>query len=429
MKLKDILPPFFIGIIASILIFFKFNQIPSQLAFDEIEFTKIALSLDHNAYTPYVSTAYGHSTLYFYIILASFKLFGVSSFALRLPSAVFGIASVLLFYFILKKTAKNPNIALFGALVLATQRWFYTFARYSFEATFLTMLELTSLLFIVSFLHSKRNTRTLVLAALFSGMAFLSYQPGRIFFLLPLLFLFSTRRFREIGVFLATFLVVISPLVLYFTNHVDYRVHQLSILNDRSLNPIQKGEQIGENLKRNVLQLYINQGDINGRHNYPGKVALNPIIALLMTVGLYAAYLKRRDLNNQFFFIYAVLSIAPSLLVHSVENPNMLRVFTLLIPISYFAAIGALYLFTKMRVKKTSMYLGISVLLLIAAVYDARTYFTFQKAVFKQSFEVTCPLPKVLMFHPNNLAEIPIYCRNRSSNEKVTIPQWQKFLK
>src|SRR3989344_3777264 len=89
-------------IISFTLIFFNFNLIPKNISFDEIAFTRLALSLNNSNYIPYSELATGHSTLYFYIILLSFKIFGVSNFALRLPSAIFGILSILVFFVLLK---------------------------------------------------------------------------------------------------------------------------------------------------------------------------------------------------------------------------------------------------------------------------------------------------------------------------------------
>jgi len=92
-------------------IFFRFNSVPSTTTFDEIEFAKLALSLFNVPYTPYSSFATGHATLYFYILLFSLKIFGISTFALRLPSALFGLASVIIFYFVLKKSIQKSTFS------------------------------------------------------------------------------------------------------------------------------------------------------------------------------------------------------------------------------------------------------------------------------------------------------------------------------
>src|SRR5690349_4262419 len=101
--LTDILKNKWVGltlvILAAVcLIFYKFTQIPGNISFDELEFAQLALSLSHHAYIPYSPLATGHSTLYFYIILLSFKIFGVNTFSLRLPAALFGVLGAVLFY-------------------------------------------------------------------------------------------------------------------------------------------------------------------------------------------------------------------------------------------------------------------------------------------------------------------------------------------
>ena len=115
-------------IISLLLIFYQFNQIPKNLSYDEVEFARLALHLDKVPYTPYSPLATGHSTLYFYIILFSFKLFGITSFALRIPSAVFGFLNVFLVYAIMKKIFNDKNdsfIPFLLAFVFVTLRWYF----------------------------------------------------------------------------------------------------------------------------------------------------------------------------------------------------------------------------------------------------------------------------------------------------------------
>ena len=90
-NLKRWLFPLLIVLIAGGIIFYQFPNLPKQLALDEVEFAKLALSLDGKPFSPYNTMATGHSTLYFYVILLSLKLFGVTSFALRLPSVIAGV--------------------------------------------------------------------------------------------------------------------------------------------------------------------------------------------------------------------------------------------------------------------------------------------------------------------------------------------------
>src|SRR3989344_154584 len=187
-------------LVSSFIIFFQFNQVPKKLSWDEVEFARLALDLEDKPYTPYSQLATGHSTLYFYIILGSIKIFGLNNFALMFPSALFGILNILLFYLITRlvfaKIKYFPKqlihlsfFPVFLSLILVSSRWYFNFARFSFEATFLLFTEQASIYFFLKFFESHKKLNLLVFSAFFTGLAFLSYYPGRIFFLLPLCFL------------------------------------------------------------------------------------------------------------------------------------------------------------------------------------------------------------------------------------------------
>jgi len=60
--------------------------------------------------------------------------FGLNEFAIRFPSAFFGILTVLLSYFLTKKLFEKENIALLTAFFLAISPWHLQFSRGAFEA-------------------------------------------------------------------------------------------------------------------------------------------------------------------------------------------------------------------------------------------------------------------------------------------------------
>ncbi|KXK12257.1 MAG: hypothetical protein UZ22_OP11002000056 [Microgenomates bacterium OLB23] len=67
-------------LLASLLIFFQYQELPKGLANDEVDFIHLARNLDGAPYVAYTPEATGHATLYFYVILFFFKLFGVTQF-------------------------------------------------------------------------------------------------------------------------------------------------------------------------------------------------------------------------------------------------------------------------------------------------------------------------------------------------------------
>lgn len=400
--MKKILPFVILILISALLIFYRFSTIPKNLSFDEVEFTKLALSLDKKPYIPYSQLATGHSTLYFYKILGSLKTFGINTFALRFPSAVFGILSILLFYLIIKKIFKQQLLSFLLALTLLSSHWFINFTRFSFEATFLLFLELVSIYFLLRFDDDPRSSLYLTLSGVFAGLSFLSYTPGRIFFLLPLGFLFINKKMlRDFLVFLIPFIIIITPLTSYLLTNKDTRIDQQFFLNNHEMPVQEKLAGLWQNISSTALMFNV-KGDVNGRHNYPNKPALNPILGILFIVGLAIAIKKWKDNNNKLFLFYFSLSLLPALMTYSWENPNMLRTYTSLPSIVYFVGLSVITLnsfFSKIIKIKKPKHLVLNILffiLIFSGIYEIRTYFKYQSTVFNQAFEIKLPLEKAI---------------------------------
>ena len=402
---------------AFILIFYKFNYAPKNLCFDEVEFAKLALFLDRNSYIPYSSLATGHSTLYFYILLFSFKIFGLNNFALRLPAALFGVVNPLMFYFIIQKIfdknnsliLKSSNIyqlpitnylPLILSLIFLTSRWYFNFARFAFEVTFLLFLELVSIYFLLKYLKEKK-TFSLILTLLFAGLAFNSYTPCRIFFILPFIFIVSriikqwnklTMKQLMIGSFI--FFVTVLPLMSYLISHPDIRFNQQFFLINSDLSLVKKAEFLGKNILKTFLMFFW-QGDINGRHNYPLKPALNLVLVLFFFFGLTLSFKNLKNQFNQLFLIYFLLSLIPTLLTYPWENPNMLRTFTAIPSVVFFIGRSLEFILGidfprpwKSGTIKFLLIFFVLFLLILSSIYEIRTYFKYQTKVFEQAFEV-----------------------------------------
>ncbi len=428
--MKKVVPIIFLIIISAFLIFYRFTEIPKYLAFDEVEFTKLALSLGNKPYVPYSQLATGHSTLYFYILLASLKTFGINTFALRFPAAIFGILSVLMFYLVIKKLKdyelriKNYNILpFFLAIIFLTSRWFLNFSRFSFEATFLLFLELTPIYFLLKFdellkakipnflrfnvFRQKISVSSFYIffSGVFSGLAFLSYTPGRIFFLLPLFFLtlrtLKTFKLYKLSLlyFLIPFIIIITPLTLYLLTNKDTRIDQQFFLNNHEITINTKVSGLWSNISSTTLMLFT-KGDMNGRHNYPGKPALNPILGIFFIIGFILSIKNFKNLYNKLFLFYFLLSILPALMTYPWENPNMLRTYTVLPSVIYFIGIAIYHLGTIISRLSYNRKMFVScflfLVILFSSYYELRTYFKYQSIVFNQSFEIKLPLEKAI---------------------------------
>lgn len=395
-KTIQYLPLIILFVIALLTIFFQFNQIPINLNDDEVDFAKLALSLKQKPFTVYSPQATGHATLYFYIILASFKLFGINNFALRFPSAIFGILGVLMFYLIMKKVFKKSIIYHLLSIIFLTSHWYLNFTRFSFEATFLLLLELTSIYFLFQCFKTLKWSY-LILSGIFAGLAFNSYLPGRIFFILPLFFLFfkalKSNYSKICFLFITPFIITVLPLTIYLSTHKDIRFSQQFYIQNKKLNFTKKTQYLLKNVKATALMFNF-RGDMNGRHNYPGKAALNPILGIFFVLGLFICLMKIKSVYNQFFLFYFFISLVPTLFTNPVENPNMLRTFTAIPSVVYFIGMSVSTILTKYK----SWWFGLMIffLLSLSSVYELRTYFIFQSRVVRNSFGIKCSIEKLI---------------------------------
>ncbi len=408
-------------IISSLVTFYSFTSLPGHIAYDEILLARLALLLGKGPYTLFTSYADGHATPYFYLILCSFKLFGIHNWALRLPSALSGVIGSLLFYFIASLIFKKKKVGLFPvsfiiSILFICLRWRLNFTRFSFEMPYLLMLELASIWFVLLFTECKK-IRYLVLSGIFAGLAFHSYQPGRFFFIVPLTYILIQRySIKQIFFYLFPFFLIVVPLVLYLViNPIqDGRVNQLSFIQNSKLTLVKKAEYISENSLKTTLMLFT-KGDANGRHNFPYKSALNPFIAVPFIFGIVALLtsLKKNAGNVALIIAYSFVSIAPALLTLPSENPHMLRTYTLIPSIVLCIGYG-LAVLNKIRFRTATSTI-VLIILLVGCLYDLRTYFFFQSRVMRNSFEVVCPIEKVVYRNTKHIGDLPAECRISSN--------------
>lgn len=404
----------------AIVVFYAFPSLPKNLSEDEVDFARLAFHLQTQPYTPYTPLVTGHTTLYFYTLLASFKMFGVTTFALRLPIALFsvlnaGVLASLLFRVFSTSNAKNVTmvkwVSLLATLCVTLSHWYITFARFGFEAPMLLFFELISLYGLVRSL-ARKQVGWAIISGVFAGLAFHSYLPGRIFFIVPLLYcckeaLQCYRKKIDIKKgknvlfgFLVSFLLVASPLIVYFvqnSDNPDIRVNQLSYVNNNSLTVQEKIEFAGENL-RTITAMFFIRGDGNGRHNFPFKSALNPIMGILFVFGLVLSIydLKKRKTLHP-LLIFFVISLLPAQLTYPWENPNMLRTYTSLLTISYCSGLFMMWFSRNVqqrwiRIPQNVLVIALICLIGASTVYELRTYFVYQPIAFEGAFTSFEPL-------------------------------------
>lgn len=158
---------------------------------------------------------------YLYSVVPSIAVFGLSNFAVRLPSALFGVLAVYATYLLTKQITKSGPIALIAALLLAISPWHVVASRNAFESDVAVPFITLGTYF---FLKSLKDQRFSVPALGFFIICFYIYRSNWLFvpiYLASLLFLFRKsiknplRHLKMLTISLI-FLLPLLPVVISF---------------------------------------------------------------------------------------------------------------------------------------------------------------------------------------------------------------------
>lgn len=279
---------------------------------------------------PFYERGNGREALFFYEEWASISLFGKGPWQHHIVSALIGLLSVIMCFFVVRKLfslgvedrdaeGKNKaiNIALLAAFLMAVSTWHIVLSRTAFRAIQIPLFSSLTFYFLIAAYQAKSRKAQLIFSfltgAAFAG-GFYTYIAFRItapllFGLLfwPLLGKIRARQFWKTVIsykllvisFIIGFIFVFYPLGKYFYEHPGSfvgRAGQVSVFNP-SLYTV-NGEQstgkpplgavlpvIVEIFKTQMLGFFT-QGDLNWRSNISGQPFLSQLYSPFFAIGL-----------------------------------------------------------------------------------------------------------------------------------------------
>ena len=318
-------------IIAGFLRLYQIITVPPGLYPDEAMNGNNALeALRTGDFRVYYPENNGREGLFINIQAIFLKIFGVNKpWVLRLPSAIFGILTVLGIFFLVKELFSSTNnesatniritnlqfenskrdslfadgnaMALLAAFLLATSFWHINFSRIGFRAIMAPLLLVWSIYFLLlAFRKSRSETKFLfsILYFLFSGvifsLGFYTYIAYRIMPLLILAILFYYwRKSKKEGwqkkfaistfYFLLTIFIFALPIGIYYLqNPADFfgRTTEISVFSSQT--PL---KDLGLNILKTAAMFNF-VGDRNWRHNYAGRPELFWSVGIIFLIGI-----------------------------------------------------------------------------------------------------------------------------------------------
>lgn len=386
----------FIIILATFLRFFSLSSFPPGLYPDEA--MNGSNGLEANAtgqYKVFYPENNGREGLFINIQAFFLKFFlkfnhFPTPWMLRIPSALFGIFTVLGVYFLTKSLPgiKKPTIPLLATFFIATSFWHINFSRIGFRAIMAPFFLVWGVFFLLHALK-KSQEKTLqqrillpLVGGIIYGLGMYSYIAYRatplLIFIILLLALFSYEKknvLRVGGFFVLGTIIISLPLLIYFVkNPQDFlgRTTQVSIFS--SQNPTQS---LLENSGK-TLGMFFVFGDANWRHNLPGSPELFLPVALCfgfaLVLGIVQIFKKKSEQKQLFLVLFAWFATGAAPVVISNEGiPHALRSILLIPPAYILAAIGAyaLYEFLKKRNVRDDILFGVATLFLTITFFNA----------------------------------------------------------
>ncbi|PZS00870.1 MAG: hypothetical protein DLM69_05820, partial [Candidatus Chloroheliales bacterium] len=266
-----------------------------------------------------------------YLLSLFLRIFGVSIFAARLPSALISTVALIPFYFLLRRQF-SVIAALLGTFLLATNLWYLNFSRSVWENVHICFYMLMTMLFLLFALDGLRKKSTpqwwvwfcFAATGFFCALGLYGYFGGRAIVLaviayFPIALWFYRRRW---GRLLAGYLVIGAVTAILIWPQVAYTIRpdKWTFFNQRSnvvlvLNSQEyKTNPVGtimEQIGKNIRGFWYGDVVTMGRYNPAGQPLLDTVTGLLVLIGFILSLAMARMRRRPETYLWWLMLIIP----------------------------------------------------------------------------------------------------------------------
>ncbi len=401
-------------LLAIVLRFYKLGANPPSLYWDEVSLGYNAYSIlktahdEHGVFMPLTNFgAFGDYKPpgYIYATVPSIYIFGLNEFAVRFPSALFGVFTVILTYFLAKKIFENEAVAQIASLFLAISPWHLQFSRAAFESNMAIFFSVLGIYLFIKF--AKNNPNYLLLSGVSFIVAMYTFTGQRLFvpfIVIVLVINFRKQLIKNYKIALLSALVSIIlfwPLFQFVTFTIEGKLRFNEVTIFKNLEPINKSidyRQIDNFSKvanvihnrrffftRDYLINYFDafnpsflfsKGDGNPRLSIQTVGELYYFDLILLFLGAYCLFSKKHKYT---FLIIGWLLVSPLGPSTARETPHALRMAHILPVFQLIASFGFYQLFILLKSKKILIIGSVPILAISLFYYLHMYYFHFPK--------------------------------------------------
>ena len=425
-------------ILAAVLRLWQLGNVPASPDWDEVALGYDAYSIIHTGrdefgkFLPVVLRSFDDykPALYAYLSIPSVLIFGLNVFAVRLPSAIFGIISVIATYFLVKelfpfgfkeqRSKTQELLALLSALFMAISPWSIQFSRVAFESNVGNALNILTVLF---FVRAFKNPWMLFLSAVFAGLSIYVYQSEKVFtpLLVLVLFLIYRKKILAINKKYIAFsvilgLIIVLPMVSYIINNREallrvkgtsifsYQTELLKTNTKKLERDLQNNDKLGlilDNRRivyaKTIVAGYITHFDPNwlfitgdiSRHHAPNMGLLYLFELPLILLGIYFLMFGNFDKKTK-IFIFSWFLIAPIPASITTGVPHAVRTLNFLPTWQILSALGFLFFvlyINNYKKIKLVVFTLFTLLMVLNISYYLNQYFVQQNYYHSQDWQ------------------------------------------
>lgn len=419
MNKKNLLIFILILIIAAFLRLYRIVEIPPGVNRDEASIGYTAYSLlqtgkdEYGRPFPLSFESFGDwkLPLYIYTVIPFVSVFGLSELAVRLPSALFGISSVFLTFFLVKILFKNNLLAATSMFLAAMSPWSIHLSRVESESNTASFL---ILLGVILFLKSLDSKKWLIIpSSIFFALTYFTYAGNHVFTTLlvaGLLILYKNRITKSKASIAALMIFLfLSGIIFYNTlfGADKTKLAGISIFGDPSVvhtkieiprnehntsqsffakvihnKLIYAGEKIFQNYLNSFSPnfLFIKGGD-NNAHNLTNFGNMYLIEAPFLFLGLaYLIFVKKGKERSLILLWFFIAPIAASITKDAPHTNRMFAIFPMSSLITFF---GIYYFLTDVIKQKLlkKIFIGsiVGLFVINVTIYLDRYYVHFPR--------------------------------------------------
>lgn len=338
---------------------YRIDSLPYGLWWDEAFSGLEALRImnDPNYRPVYVAGMAQEPALVWYLMAASFTLFGPSPVGLRVTAVAGGLLGILAIFLLARELFGRRSATVAGALV-ATMAWHVNFSRIAFNAIWSVAFDALAMYFLIQGMRTGRLF-SFALAGAALGLGANMYYTSRLMPLILLLYLghrlvaerraFFANHFGGLVVLGLAALITVGPLAQFAIQkpeEFNSRTEQITIMKEvtqqRSYAPLV------ENLRKHLLMFHY-EGDGNGRHNLPRAPMLDQVTAALLALGLLMAL--RQAARPEAFLLLSWLAVmlAGGVFSLAFEAPQGLRTIDEITAVAILASLPVAALWERLQ--------------------------------------------------------------------------------